>query len=187
MLDVRVFDDATKRRVYQKQTAETRSKGVSNCPLCAMGHEARRTKIWGEREMEADHVEAWSKGGATTEDNCRCSALRTTATKATVRLRGIAPFCQYTPKKQCRRNLRHCFFSSRIVIELFHGSLFTVHFFSNCFISSCFSSFCISTFGLKRLASAPVFLSDASLNFSKLLSCKRCDMGSFTRKLSRLA
>ena len=117
----------------------------------------------------------------------RCSALRTTATKATVRLRGIAPSCQYTPKNSAEANLRHCFFSSRIVNELFYGSLFTVHFFSNCFISSCFSSFCISTLGLKRLASAPVFLSDASLNFSKLLSCKRCDMGSFTRKLSRLA
>ena len=67
MLDVRVFDDATKRRVYQKQTAEARSKGVSNCPL----YEARRTKIWCEREMEADHV----KGGATTEDNCQMLCL----------------------------------------------------------------------------------------------------------------
>ncbi len=71
LLDVRVFDDATKRRVYKRQTEEARHLGISNCPLCAVGHEARRTKIWSEKEMDADHVEAWSKGGATTEDNCQ--------------------------------------------------------------------------------------------------------------------
>lgn len=29
-----------------------------------------KTKIWELREMEADHVTAWSKGGATGLDNC---------------------------------------------------------------------------------------------------------------------
>jgi len=71
LLDVRVFDDATKRRVYKRQTEEARRLGKSNCPLCAEGHEARRTKIWGEQEMEADHVKAWHNGGSTTEDNCQ--------------------------------------------------------------------------------------------------------------------
>ena len=45
LLDVRVFDDATKRRVYKRQTEDARRRGLSNCPLCALGHEARRTKI----------------------------------------------------------------------------------------------------------------------------------------------
>lgn len=75
LLDVRVFDDATKRRVYKRQTEDARRRGISNCPLCAMGHEARRTKIWGEKEMDADHVEAWSNGGATTEVNCQMLCL----------------------------------------------------------------------------------------------------------------
>lgn len=75
LLDVRVFDEATKRRVYKRQTEEARRRGVSNCPLCAIGHEARRTKLWGEKEMDADHVEAWSQGGATTEENCQLLCL----------------------------------------------------------------------------------------------------------------
>lgn len=75
LLDVRVFDDTTKRRVYKRQTEDARRRGISNCPLCAMGHEARRTKIWGEKEMDADHVEAWSNGGSTTEDNCQMLCL----------------------------------------------------------------------------------------------------------------
>lgn len=75
LLEVRIFDEATKRRVYKRQTAEAKAKGISNCPLCAMGHEARRTKLWGEKEMEADHVKAWSSGGSTSEDNCQMLCL----------------------------------------------------------------------------------------------------------------
>ena len=75
LLDVRVFDEATKRRVYKRQTEEALRTGLSNCPLCAMGHEARRTKLWAEKEMDADHVEAWSRGGATTEENCQLLCL----------------------------------------------------------------------------------------------------------------
>lgn len=71
LLDVRVFDEATKRNVYAKQTTEAKEKGVSNCPLCAIGHEANRTKIWALKEMDADHVGAWSKGGATDISNCQ--------------------------------------------------------------------------------------------------------------------
>ena len=71
LLDVRVFDDATKRRVYSRQTEEAKAQGISNCPHCAMGHEANRTKIWKLNEMDADHVAAWSKGGATDISNCQ--------------------------------------------------------------------------------------------------------------------
>lgn len=71
LLGVRVFDDATKNSVYAAQTAATEAKGESNCPLCAIGHDANKEKIWQLDEMDADHVTAWSKGGATSIDNCQ--------------------------------------------------------------------------------------------------------------------
>lgn len=71
LLEVRVFDDAIKKSVYTKQTAEAEKKGVSNCPLCALGHDSNKTKIWKLAEMDADHVTAWSKGGATDTKNCQ--------------------------------------------------------------------------------------------------------------------
>jgi len=70
LLEVRVFDDATKKSVYAKQTAEAVKKSVSNCSLCAIGHDSNKTKIWKPTEMDADHVTAWSKGGATDIKNC---------------------------------------------------------------------------------------------------------------------
>ena len=71
LLDVRVFDDATKKSVYSTQTAKAEAEGKSNCPLCAVGHDANKTKIWKLNEMDADHVAAWSKGGATSIKNCQ--------------------------------------------------------------------------------------------------------------------
>ena len=71
LLDVRVFDEATKKSVYTKQTAGAEAKGKSNCPLCAIGHDANKSKIWQFSEMDADHVAAWSKGGATNAKNCQ--------------------------------------------------------------------------------------------------------------------
>lgn len=70
LLDVRVFDDATKKSVYAKQKTEAEKKGISNCPLCAAGNNANKIKIWSLAEMDADHVSAWSKGGATDIKNC---------------------------------------------------------------------------------------------------------------------
>lgn len=70
LLDVRVFDEATKKSVYAKQTTEAEKKGTSNCPLCTIGHDANKTKIWSLKDMDADHVSAWSKGGATDIKNC---------------------------------------------------------------------------------------------------------------------
>jgi len=70
LLDVRVFDEATKKSVYTKQTSEAEEKGISNCSLCAIGHDSNKTKIWSLKDMDADHVTAWSKGGATDIKNC---------------------------------------------------------------------------------------------------------------------
>lgn len=71
LLNVRVFDKKTIKAVYRKQTAEAEAQGVSNCPLCAIGHDANAKRIYRESEMDADHVTAWSKGGATDEANCQ--------------------------------------------------------------------------------------------------------------------
>lgn len=70
LLNVRVFDEATKKSVYAKQTSVAQQKGVSNCPYCAMSENANKNKIWKLSEMDADHVTAWSKGGATDRANC---------------------------------------------------------------------------------------------------------------------
>ena len=71
LLNIRVFDEPTKRAVYAAQTVEAESTGLSNCPLCALGSDANRTRIWKLAEMDADHVTAWSKGGATDLSNCQ--------------------------------------------------------------------------------------------------------------------
>jgi len=36
-----------------------------------IGHDANRTRIWKLQDMDADHVTAWSKGGATSIENCQ--------------------------------------------------------------------------------------------------------------------
>lgn len=71
LLDVRVFDDVTKKTVYKSQTDEAKSKDKSNCPLCAIGHDANKKKIWTLPDMDADHVAAWSNGGGTNIKNCQ--------------------------------------------------------------------------------------------------------------------
>lgn len=70
LLEVRVFDEATKKSVYAAQTSKAKAKGGSNCSHCAMGHDANKEKVWKFEEMDADHVAAWSKGGATVASNC---------------------------------------------------------------------------------------------------------------------
>ena len=76
LLDIRVFDEATKRSVYALQTKTAEGKDKSNCSDCAMGHDVNKSKIWGFNEMEADHVSAWSKGGKTTAKNCEMLCIR---------------------------------------------------------------------------------------------------------------
>lgn len=71
LLEIRIFDTKTKKSIYAKQTAEAQNLGVSNCPLCVLGHGANTTKIWLLKDMDADHVSPWSKGGSTNPDNCQ--------------------------------------------------------------------------------------------------------------------
>lgn len=56
-LNLRTFDEKTKRKVYERQ------KGI--CPRC--GDE----KHYQLNEMEADHVNPWHEGGRTEEKNCQ--------------------------------------------------------------------------------------------------------------------
>lgn len=71
LLNVRVFDEATKKSIYASQTEKAKANDESNCPLCAIGHDANKNKLWKFTEMDADHVSAWSKGGATNAKNCQ--------------------------------------------------------------------------------------------------------------------
>ncbi len=71
LLNIRIFDERTKKAVYERQTAEAQAKGVSNCPLCAAGTDSNHTRIWKYKEMDADHVTAWSRGGSTDIRNCQ--------------------------------------------------------------------------------------------------------------------
>ena len=72
LLEVRIFDLATKRSRYAEQTADAKKKGKSNCPVCATSsNQATKQKIWAFNDMEADHITAWSKGGKTTPENCQ--------------------------------------------------------------------------------------------------------------------
>ncbi len=70
LLEVRVFDETTKKSVYATQTAKAEKNGVSNCSHCAIGHDANKSKIWSLSDMDADHVSAWSKGGKSDIKNC---------------------------------------------------------------------------------------------------------------------
>ncbi|MDE0571805.1 DUF262 domain-containing protein [Demequina sp. B12] len=70
LLNIRLFDRAIKQKAFARQTDAAVSQGTSNCPLCAVGVNANRTKLYKLAEMEADHVAAWSTGGETTLENC---------------------------------------------------------------------------------------------------------------------
>ncbi len=69
LLAVRVFDEKVKRATYAKQTQAV--KGKCDCPLCAVGHDANKARIYDLDEMDADHVSAWSKGGDNSPKNCQ--------------------------------------------------------------------------------------------------------------------
>lgn len=71
LLEIRIFEERDKKTVYERQTKEAQGKGISNCPLCALGNDNNKTRIWKLNEMDADHVTAWSKGGATDISNCQ--------------------------------------------------------------------------------------------------------------------
>lgn len=71
LLNIRVFDTKVKRVAYDKQTQAAKGKGESNCPHCAIGHNANKSRIYKFDEMDADHVSAWSKGGESSAKNCQ--------------------------------------------------------------------------------------------------------------------
>lgn len=72
LLNIRCFSKTTAQRVYNLQTEEAKRTHKSNCPLCALSDNKNvQQKIYDLKEMEADHVTAWSKGGSTDESNCQ--------------------------------------------------------------------------------------------------------------------
>ena len=75
LLEVRVFDDKTKKVAYAQQTQAATAAGTSNCSVCASVANANQARIYKLDEMEADHVTAWSNGGATNQANCEMLCL----------------------------------------------------------------------------------------------------------------
>lgn len=71
LLDIRFFGENVKQAVYKSQTEEAKKKKHSNCPYCVMENGANAKKIWDIKDMDADHVTAWSKGGQTNIENCQ--------------------------------------------------------------------------------------------------------------------
>lgn len=81
LLQIRLFDKKTARRVWERQTAAAKAEGVSNCPDCAKERTPNAQRLYAFDEMEADHVTAWSRGGATREENCQMLCKRHNALK----------------------------------------------------------------------------------------------------------
>jgi hypothetical protein len=71
LLEIRVFDESIKQSKYRLQTQNANNKQESNCPLCSLGNDSNKTRIYKINEMDADHVTAWSKGGSTDISNCQ--------------------------------------------------------------------------------------------------------------------
>lgn len=71
LLNIRLFDEPTKAAKYHQQTEEAKRNNTSNCPMCVMENLSNKSKIWGIKDMDADHVTAWSKGGSTDISNCQ--------------------------------------------------------------------------------------------------------------------
>lgn len=70
--NVRVFDKRTTKAVHRRRTDAAKAAGVSNRPMrAASGQPNLEKRIYRESEMDADHVTAWSRGGATDESNRR--------------------------------------------------------------------------------------------------------------------
>ena len=70
-LNIRLFDRAIAKKVYKRQTDLAQRKAISNCPHCVLENGTNKSRIWAFEEMDADHVTAWTKGGATDIGNCQ--------------------------------------------------------------------------------------------------------------------
>jgi len=68
VLNLRTFDEKTKRKVYERQK--------SVCPLCNEHFEIG--------EMEADHIVPWVDGGKTIEPNCQMLCKHCNRTKSNI-------------------------------------------------------------------------------------------------------
>ncbi|MBR6901078.1 MAG: HNH endonuclease [Synergistaceae bacterium] len=55
--------------IFWEETAKENDE--SNCPLCSLGKGGNAKRIWNYNEMDADHVTAWSRGGASDIKNCQ--------------------------------------------------------------------------------------------------------------------
>lgn len=77
LLNIRIFSPKDRKKAYDRQKEEALAKGISNCPYCAISNnKSEQTKIYSIDEMDADHVTAWSKGGATNLDNCQMLCIK---------------------------------------------------------------------------------------------------------------
>lgn len=76
LLNIRVFDKTQKSILYTRQTADAKEKGLSNCPDCVLEGKANKSRIWDIKDMEADHIKAWSKGGPTDLENGQMLCIR---------------------------------------------------------------------------------------------------------------
>ncbi|PAF54770.1 HNH endonuclease family protein [Mycoplasmopsis agassizii] len=68
LLQIRMFNSTIKNKKYNEQTEKAVKNGHSNCRLCKQIDKVKT--IYKLDEMEADHVEPWSKGGDSTIENC---------------------------------------------------------------------------------------------------------------------
>lgn len=71
LLNIRLFDEPIKKTVYSQQTYDAKEKDCSNCPMCVLENLSNKDKIWDYKDMDADHVTAWSHGGNTDISNCQ--------------------------------------------------------------------------------------------------------------------
>jgi hypothetical protein len=65
-LNIRAFDDRDKRAAYERQ--EGRCANATRCRTTGNDHGRQTFDI---SKMEGDHIKPWSKGGATTAENCQ--------------------------------------------------------------------------------------------------------------------
>jgi len=71
LLNIRIFTEPIKKKVYARQTKQAEAEHTSNCPYCAMSEGPNKSRKYKLGEMDADHVTAWSLGGSTDESNCQ--------------------------------------------------------------------------------------------------------------------
>jgi 5-methylcytosine-specific restriction endonuclease McrA len=68
LLNVRLFDDRIIASRYAQQSAAAKEAGGSNCPYCVAQGIATIHPV---KQMQADHITAWIRGGDTSPENCQ--------------------------------------------------------------------------------------------------------------------